>query len=81
MFRQAQRSGVVTNAHRINAGQHPVTRGLADFFLFPEEESEQVADLVVDIVANRLPRRFGLDPDARCRCCARCTGVRLARGC
>jgi len=62
VFRQAQQSGVVTNAHRINAGQHPVTYGLPDFFLFPEEESEQVADLVVDIVANRLPRRFGLDP-------------------
>jgi exodeoxyribonuclease V alpha subunit len=62
VFRQAQQSGVVTNAHRINAGQPPVTRGLDDFFLFPEEESEQVADLVVDIVANRLPRRFGLDP-------------------
>jgi exodeoxyribonuclease V alpha subunit len=62
VFRQAQQSGVVTNAHRINAGQHPVTYGLADFFLFPEEESEQVADLVVEIVANRLPRRFGLDP-------------------
>jgi exodeoxyribonuclease V alpha subunit len=61
VFRQAQQSGVVTNAHRINAGQHPVTYGLADFFLFPEEESEQVADLVVEIVANRLPRRFGLD--------------------
>jgi exodeoxyribonuclease V alpha subunit len=61
VFRQAQHSGVVTNAHRINAGQHPVTRGLADFFLFPEDEPEQVADLVVDIVANRLPRRFGLD--------------------
>jgi len=62
VFRQAQQSGVVTNAHRINAGQHPVTHGLADFFLFPEEESEQVADLVVDIVANRLPHHFGLDP-------------------
>jgi exodeoxyribonuclease V alpha subunit len=62
VFRQAQHSGVVTNAHRINAGQHPVTHGLADFFLFLEEESEQVADLVVDIVANRLLRRFGLDP-------------------
>jgi exodeoxyribonuclease V alpha subunit len=62
VFRQAQQSGVVTNAHRINAGQHPVTRGLADFFLFPEEDSERVADLVVEIVANRLPRRFGLDP-------------------
>jgi exodeoxyribonuclease V alpha subunit len=62
IFRQAQQSGVVTNAHRINAGQHPITHGLADFFLFAEEDSDQVADLVVDIVANRLPRRFGLDP-------------------
>jgi exodeoxyribonuclease V alpha subunit len=62
VFRQAQQSGVVTNAHRINAGQPPITRGLDDFFLFPEDEPDQVADLVVDIVANRLPRRFGLDP-------------------
>jgi exodeoxyribonuclease V alpha subunit len=62
VFRQAQHSGVVTNAHRINAGQHPVIHGLADFFLFPEDDAEQVADLVVDIVANRLPRRFRLDP-------------------
>jgi exodeoxyribonuclease V alpha subunit len=62
IFRQAQQSGVVTNAHRINAGQPPLTHGLADFFLFAEEDSERVADLVVDIVANRLPRRFGLDP-------------------
>jgi exodeoxyribonuclease V alpha subunit len=62
VFRQAQQSGVVTNAHRINAGQPPIIHGLADFFLFPQEESEQVADLVVDVVANRLPRRFGLDP-------------------
>jgi exodeoxyribonuclease V alpha subunit len=61
VFRQAQQSGVVTNAHRINAGQYPVTHGLDDFFLFPEEDPEQVADLVVDIVANRLPRRFGLN--------------------
>jgi exodeoxyribonuclease V alpha subunit len=62
VFRQAQQSGVVTNAHRINAGQPPLTRGLADFFLFAEDEPAQVADLVVDIVANRLSRRFGLDP-------------------
>jgi exodeoxyribonuclease V alpha subunit len=62
VFRQAQRSGVVTNAHRINAGQPPVTHGLDDFFLFPQEDAEQVADLVVELVASRLPRRFGLDP-------------------
>ncbi len=62
IFRQAQQSGVVTNAHRINAGQMPVTRELPDFFLFAEDDNERVADLTVDIVANRLPRRFGLDP-------------------
>jgi len=62
VFRQAQQSGVITNAHRINAGQPPITHGLDDFFLFPEEDAGQVADLVVDIVANRLPRRFGLNP-------------------
>jgi exodeoxyribonuclease V alpha subunit len=61
VFRQAQQSGVVANAHRINAGQPPITHGLDDFFLFPEEDAEQVANLVVEIVANRLPRRFGLD--------------------
>jgi exodeoxyribonuclease V alpha subunit len=62
IFRQAQRSGVVTNAHRINAGHQPVTHGLLDFFLFVADDPEQAADLVVDVVANRLPRRFSLDP-------------------
>jgi exodeoxyribonuclease V alpha subunit len=62
VFRQAQHSGVITNAHRINAGQPPIIHSLHDFFLFAEEDPEQVAELVVDIVANRLPRRFGLNP-------------------
>src|SRR6266536_1619999 len=62
IFRQAQQSGVVTNAHRINAGRLPLTRGLPDFFLFAQDDPEQAADLVVDVVANRLPRRFSLDP-------------------
>jgi exodeoxyribonuclease V alpha subunit len=62
VFRQAQQSGVITNAHRINAGQPPSTHGLDDFFLFAEDDPDRVADLVVEIVANRLPRRFGLDP-------------------
>jgi exodeoxyribonuclease V alpha subunit len=65
IFRQAQHSGVVTNAHRINAGRLPVTHGLGDFFLFAEDDPERAAELVVDIVANRLPRRFGLDPRAQ----------------
>jgi len=62
IFRQAAQSGVITNAHRINAGRPPVTDGLADFFLFPVEESEEAAALTVDVVARRIPAKFGLDP-------------------
>ncbi|MFJ6566069.1 ATP-dependent RecD-like DNA helicase [Streptomyces sp. NPDC091292] len=62
IFRQAQESGVVTNAHRINSGLPPVTRDLNDFFLFVEEETEETARLTVDVVAHRIPAKFGLDP-------------------
>ncbi|WAE74455.1 ATP-dependent RecD-like DNA helicase [Streptomonospora nanhaiensis] len=62
VFRQAQDSGVITNAHRINGGEPPRFEGMADFFLFPCEESEDAARMTVDVVANRIPRRFGLDP-------------------
>jgi exodeoxyribonuclease V alpha subunit len=62
VFRQAQQSGVVTNAHRINSGQHPVTDGMKDFFLFVEDETEEVGRLTVDVAARRIPAKFGLDP-------------------
>ncbi|MEU3102824.1 SF1B family DNA helicase RecD2 [Streptomyces griseoflavus] len=62
VFRQAQQSGVVTNAHRINAGQHPVTDGMRDFFLFVEDDTEEAGRLTVDVAARRIPARFGLDP-------------------
>jgi exodeoxyribonuclease V alpha subunit len=62
VFRQAQQSGVVTNAHRINAGQHPVTDGMKDFFLFVEDDTEEAGRLTVDVAARRIPDRFGLDP-------------------
>jgi exodeoxyribonuclease V alpha subunit len=62
VFRQAQQSGVVTNAHRINAGDYPQVTGLPDFFLFTEDDAEQAAELTVDVVARRIPAKFGLDP-------------------
>ena len=62
IFRQAQQSGIVVNAHRINAGQPPGTAGFADFFWFSCDEPEEIAALVTDIVARRIPARFGLDP-------------------
>ncbi|WP_326562249.1 SF1B family DNA helicase RecD2 [Micromonospora sp. NBC_01796] len=62
IFRQAQESGVVVNAHRINAGQPPAIGEYPDFFLFPVDEPEETAKLVVDIVARRIPRKFNLHP-------------------
>ncbi len=62
IFRQAQESGVVTNAHRINSGEYPLVQGLPDFFLFSSDEAEEAATTTVDVVANRIPRKFGLDP-------------------
>ncbi|MGW2653046.1 SF1B family DNA helicase RecD2 [Streptomyces sp. NPDC001478] len=62
IFRQAQQSGVVTNAHRINAGKTPLTEGLKDFFLFVADETEDAGVLAVDVAARRIPAKFGLDP-------------------
>ncbi|MFG3117638.1 ATP-dependent RecD-like DNA helicase [Streptomyces sp. NPDC048197] len=62
IFRQAQQSGVVTNAHRINSGVPPLTTGLTDFFLFAEEDNEEAGRLAVDVAARRIPAKFGLDP-------------------
>ncbi|MCM2419465.1 ATP-dependent RecD-like DNA helicase [Streptomyces sp. RKAG293] len=62
IFRQAQQSGVVTNAHRINSGVPPITQGLPDFFLFPEEDTEETGRLTVEVAARRIPAKFGLDP-------------------
>jgi exodeoxyribonuclease V alpha subunit len=62
IFRQAQQSGIVVNAHRINTGDQPALSGFGDFFWFACDDTEQTAELVVDIVARRIPARFGLDP-------------------
>src|ERR1700689_1598385 len=62
IFRQAQQSGIVVNAHKVNAGRPPALTGYPDFFWFNSDETEATAALVADIVARRIPARFGLDP-------------------
>jgi exodeoxyribonuclease V alpha subunit len=63
IFRQAQDSLIVTNAHRVNKGQLPTFRKTAtDFFLFGQDDPDKAADLIVDIVQRRIPRKFGLNP-------------------
>jgi exodeoxyribonuclease V alpha subunit len=62
IFRQAQQSGIVVNAHKVNAGRAPQLSGYPDFFWFTSDESDATASLVADIVACRIPAKFGLDP-------------------
>ena len=63
IFRQAQESMIVTNAHRINKGLMPSFPSSAtDFFFFVQDDPDRAADLIVDIVQNRIPRKFGYDP-------------------
>jgi exodeoxyribonuclease V alpha subunit len=63
IFRQAEGSFIVHNAHRINQGQMPqFSSSATDFFLFPADDADRAADLIVDLVQNRIPRKFGFDP-------------------
>ncbi len=60
IFRQAKESLIVTNAHRINAGQYPELREKGrDFFFVEREDEEQTARTVADLYKNRLPRTYG----------------------
>ena len=65
VFRQAAESRIVVNAHRINRGEMPEwpKRGEdSDFWFVEADDPEKGAAKVVEIVRDRIPRRFGLDP-------------------
>ena len=64
VFRQAQGSRIIMNAHRINKGQAIDIRGgrNADFFFAAQETPEEAADLIVKYVAENLPRYYHADP-------------------
>lgn len=62
IFRQGEGSAIVTNAHRINQGEMPLlSKEISDFFFFVEDDNEKAAELLVDLVANRIPRKFKMD--------------------
>jgi exodeoxyribonuclease V alpha subunit len=62
IFRQAEASQIVVNAHRINIGLMPVQQEGGDFFFIRQEDPEQVVRLVLKLCRERIPARFGLDP-------------------
>ncbi len=64
IFRQAEDSFIIVNAHRINHGEMPLfTKEASDFFLFSEPDAEKAADWVEDVVCNRIPEKFGFNPN------------------
>lgn len=65
VFRQAQESDIITNAHKINAGEVPFLESskerLSDFYFIRQDDPERCAAMIVDLVKNHIPRRFGFD--------------------
>ena len=63
IFRQARQSCIVTNAHRIVAGEYPdLTRKDNDFFCFKREDTEKSVRLVAELTKLRLPKAYGYSP-------------------
>lgn len=63
IYRQAVGSRIITNAHRINAGQMPdlYNDAKSDFFFLEGQEPEEVLKIVTELVEKRLPQRYGFD--------------------
>ena len=69
IFRQANRSLIVENAHRIREGEAPVSAppdsaGLAggDFFVIERRDPDAALKTILEVVTQRIPKRFGYDP-------------------
>ena len=64
VFRQAQQSMIVMNAHRVNRGDFPHVTGQPDrnFFFIEEEDPETAVEVICDLVHRRLPQHYDLHP-------------------
>ena len=65
VFRQAAKSQIIVNAHRINEGVFPDLRrpeSESDFYFVEADDPEAAVPRIVELVKTRIPRRFGLDP-------------------
>ncbi len=65
IFRQAASSRIVVNAHRINKGEMPLRNEgseLSDFYFIPASSPEDIYTKLMQVITERIPKRFGLDP-------------------
>lgn len=61
IFRQAQQSLIVMNAHRVNRGELPELKTVtSDFFFMRRNSEESVTQLIRDLCTTRLPQRMGI---------------------
>ena len=61
IFRQAQQSLIVMNAHRVNRGELPELKSVSsDFFFMRRQSEDAVAQTVRDLCATRLPKNMGI---------------------
>jgi len=66
VFRQAEGSAIIVNAHRINHGENLSTESSEghddNFYFIRKAEPEAIAATIEELVCNRIPQRFGFDP-------------------
>ncbi len=67
VFRQARESRIVTAAYAIDSGEIPdlsTPEELSDFYFVESDDPEAIKDVIVRLVKERIPARFGFDPKA-----------------
>ncbi len=63
IFRQAQQSAIIRNAHKIREGEFPeLPKHPTDFYFFSTETPEEALETVVDLVTKRIPKEFKFNP-------------------
>ncbi len=65
IFRQAKESSIIVNAHKINEGIIPNFNSsqekLDDFYFIHQEDPQQALEMIIKLVKERIPKRFGFD--------------------
>ncbi len=65
IFRQAERSLIVVNAHRVNQGSMPILESVdsdGDFFFIERKEPAEIVETLAQLVSKRIPGKFGFNP-------------------
>ena len=67
IFRQAQESMIIVNAHKVNQGEFPILkdpkrREPSDFYFIQKEDPEKILGQIITLCSERVPSRFGFHP-------------------